>query len=137
MATKRKAETTEKKDALKAVMGGAVNVDPDAFEDFGSEDAQEAADKEFSVSEGNHPSEGENVPETPSRASDGEPDIKGIRARVVRECFVRNHDGTCLRGNCLSRCDYERFCAGEDVNALLTDAEMMEKSSLMFGKDTD
>lgn len=131
MSTKKKADVS-KADALKAVMGGAVNVDAEIPDTLGAEPSERASADEFSFSEGNHPSEGKSPSETPSRASESKSDIKAVRAKVVRECFRRNHDGTCLRGKCLSSCDYKRFCAGDDANALLSDAEMFEKSSLMF-----
>lgn len=142
MATKQKSKTETKLDGLKAVMGGAVNVnsDVDITRDFDEEEAKTPVEDVSSVSEENHPSECEKSVESLSRVSDGESDIRELRQKVVSECFKRQHDGTCMRDKCLLREDYLRFCKiGDglyDSNALLSDAEMREKSDLMFKAGT-
>ena len=142
MATKQKSKTETKLDGLKAVMGGAVNVNSevDITRDFDEEEAKTPAEDVSSVSEENHPSECEKSVESLSRVSDGESDIKAIRLKVVSECFARRHNGMCLRDKCLMREEYRRFCTGGDglydSNALLSDAEIREKSDLMFKAET-
>lgn len=139
MATKQKSKTETKLDGLKAVMGGAVNVnsDVDITRDFDEKEAETPAEDVSSVSEENHPFE---YVESLSRVSDGESDIRELRQKVVSECFKRQHDGTCMRDKCLLREDYLRFCKiGDglyDSNALLSDAEIREKSDLMFKAET-
>jgi len=57
--------------------------------------------------------------------------IKEIRAAVVHECFVRRHDGTCLRGKCLRNEQMRELCLPDESDALLTDEEMKGKAVAM------
>ena len=57
--------------------------------------------------------------------------VKEVRAAVVHECFVRRHDGTCLRGRCLRTELMRKLCLPDDSDALLTDDEMKKKAVAM------